>query len=853
MRLQYGDNDDWFADGEEVVIGTNNPLSKEGKFLSTDPETGKSLIQWTVTVDTSGGPLPAMSYIRDAMYEDVLYLTYEQLKAAFAAVENAIKPYQITLAQKIGIRTDGTYVSDEAIDAAGNNNLYRQFIVVFKEEIPQGARFSFSFTVTADGPPDSGLYYNQVVVNDTVFADSTIRHEFTEPTIAKHGVNMSAEGNKYDPIGDKVELDYDDLPDQYADFAQFNGEKTVWWRLRLQVPTGEYNEPIIIKDTLPEGLELMASMAGLWGLTGPEYRKIVIPDEKGFGQFLWYPSDDGSYPGYNIDLQTSTGEDGRQIVTFTVDDMAKFLGENGTFVDIFLICKFRDDFPWGDPNAAIVKVPFENTVRAERPNGDLIDTDDHTYIIEYDKSEEFVSKAGALSEQNELEYKVVLNAKGHNLDPDESTIKVQDVLTYVSPAEWPIRLYLKANSLKVYDYTGGVKGDLITTTRYTYKESASEMEDVDYTHTLDLVLPDSQAMLLEYVYTVDGEYNENYSYDMINTCTITGMAHGSVGDDSQIKIKVYDAGAEANINGIYIRKVDSSNYGLYLPNAKFNLYTWNKQTKQYVRVKHPGTNGTKESHYTFVTDDGKEKPDLKGLLTLNGDTMETVAYNTAYYITEVNPPDGYFKNPEPYYFYIHHENTKQNPLNLPAGFRGDKLNTGALIYYENEPDTTEIVIHKKWKDHSENPITVKADQVKSVRFELWQKLDGAANSDRLYDTYTITPDANGFWETTISGLPKGTANADGTKGAIYLYYIREVTAPNYEVSYEYDDENDATADDSGGINSGTIDMTNREKDGYELPETGGAGTHLYIWGGLALMLASLVCLTFLRRKEGYSS
>ena len=95
VRLQYGDSDDLFSDGEEVVIGTNNPLSKEGKFLSTDPETGKSLIQWTVTVDTSGGPLPAMSYIRDAMYEDVLYLTYEQLKAAFAAVENAIKPYQI--------------------------------------------------------------------------------------------------------------------------------------------------------------------------------------------------------------------------------------------------------------------------------------------------------------------------------------------------------------------------------------------------------------------------------------------------------------------------------------------------------------------------------------------------------------------------------------------------------------------------------------------------------------------------------------------------------------------------------------------------------------------------------------
>lgn len=127
------------------------------------------------------------------------------------------------------------------------------------------------------------------------------------------------------------------------------------------------------------------------------------------------------------------------------------------------------------------------------------------------------------------------------------------------------------------------------------------------------------------------------------------------------------------------------------------------------------------------------------------------------------------------------------------------------------------------------------------------------NSDTLYGTYTVTPDANGFWEVIITDLPKGIVNPeDGTKGTLYLYYIKEVTALDYEVSYGYDDENDASIDDSGGINNGTITMTNRQKTGYELPETGGAGTQLYTTAGLLLMLSSAAYLMYIhtnRRRE----
>ena len=832
VGLGYGGENDYFYDDAEVGIGENNPLTKEGAFVGRDPETGKSLIQWTITVDTSGGPIPTTAFIHDSTY-DTQYMTYAQLQAVFEAINDAVAPFGATISNKLAI-IYGTYteVWNENIDAAGNSNIYNQFYVQFSKEIPQGTSFSFSYTTTADEPPDSGLYYNQVSLNDKVFADANVNHKYEHPVITKVGVSATNNNNQYGVFPDDEELNYEDL-------SELNGKKTLWWRLRLLVPEGE---PVVVKDILPEGMELVGVIGQIWSSWDEGYYKIMYPDKNGYAETAWFSS--ATSPGYRFSFQTTTGADGRQTVTFDVDDMAYFIGYYDTYLDLYVVAKFRDDFQWGGPNAVISQVPFSNTATIESPDGDVFDTDDHTFVVNYDQSHEVVSKAGALTELNELEYKVKLNVEGRDLDPAKDTIRVTDVLTYVSPAACPIRLYLKPGTVNVYDYTGGVKGALITSAKYTYTEATSGTGDISYTHTLDLVLPDQQPMLLEYVYTVDGKPNDNYSYDMLNTCTITGIAEGSIDSDYQLEVKVNDSDAQANVKGVYIYKVDADNNGLYLPGAVFNVYTWSSQSQRYVRVKHPGTSGTEEAHYAFTTD-------KDGCLMLNDATMEAIAYNTAYYITEVTPPSGYFNDPTPYYFYIAHADTNKNPMNLPLNFEGDALQTGALIYYYNEPATTGITIYKKWQDHNGNP--VQAAPTSSVRFELWRKLEGSADPGELYGTYTI--EAANNWAITITGLPKGIVNPqDGTKGTSYLYYIKEVSASNYEVSYEYDDENDATVHDSGGITSGTITMTNREKEGYELPETGGAGTTLYTMAGLLLILISTAFLMYgnlPRRREEF--
>ena len=146
-----------------------------------------------------------------------------------------------------------------------------------------------------------------------------------------------------------------------------------------------------------------------------------------------------------------------------------------------------------------------------------------------------------------------------------------------------------------------------------------------------------------------------------------------------------------------------------------------------------------------------------------------------------------------------------------------------------------------------NFVTVTDREVPSITLELWQMLQGEPGSAKRYGTYTVTPDKDGNWSLTITGLPKATRKADGTKGTDYLYYIKEVGVGGYELD---------SAENNAGINSGTIRLINRKTEGYLLPETGGIGTQMYTTAGLLLVLISAAFLVYnhrKRRREAYNS
>lgn len=118
--------------------------------------------------------------------------------------------------------------------------------------------------------------------------------------------------------------------------------------------------------------------------------------------------------------------------------------------------------------------------------------------------------------------------------------------------------------------------------------------------------------------------------------------------------------------------------------------------------------------------------------------------------------------------------------------------------------------------------------------------DSSANSEGiLYGNISLS-ETNG-WSHTFTDLPLTGTDEDGNT-VNYYYYVEEISVLNYDTSYE----------NNGGIQSGTITVTNKATDNPEfaLPETGGHGTLRYIMGGILLMLASV--LLYIRKflKEG---
>lgn len=115
----------------------------------------------------------------------------------------------------------------------------------------------------------------------------------------------------------------------------------------------------------------------------------------------------------------------------------------------------------------------------------------------------------------------------------------------------------------------------------------------------------------------------------------------------------------------------------------------------------------------------------------------------------------------------------------------------------------------------------------------------------LYQTVTL--DGSLDWSYTFTDLPL-TGTDESGNAVTYYYYIEEVSVPNYDTSY----------DNNGGIQSGTITVTNKAKETpeYQLPETGGSGTIWYALGGMLLIVSAVILLVYnhsKRRKEDSAS
>ena len=856
-------------------VGIGSPIQKSGSAgeLIQD-KNGKYLlpITWTVTIDTTNGEIPAGEYLYDKMDgypSDDMYMTYGQLMAALADIKDELSRvgsnvYRFEAAVfQLGSGHGAVYNYDQLQANVDNcqSFLYERFKVFLGAKIPKGEALTFTYQTY-------GVFDNNVVVGSRFVNRFNIseRYEvegvvdFTEGSVSATKYAMSY----YDPDSD---LNQDWIMDWSAveGTSYFEYEKLhdgyLAWAIGLSVPMDYWGSGnLLLYEDLPEGVTVKGlDFSFLQDVpTSRLELQDMVPGQTYKLEFTLYPADQYGHwdpqGGQLVAIEVKLTENGDLEISMPgiiFETMAQYgVYENQEkdeedkhvewWVFLYIYTQINEDFAWTPEEEGsfdYVNI-FENKFTLYNENGDVIDVGSQAQEIKKEESKDTVRKQASTDNNNIITYSVVLNAYGRDLIENVETLSVHDELTYSSTDANSLRLRLVPGSVKLYEIDMASDGSYTkgneVTALYSYNESASRTGDTTtWVHTLDLNVPDGKALLLEYSYRATGTLQSQH--DVINTCTLNGVGEGGLHGDNMLELEVKQSSAQADTKGVMIFKVDANSDGIFLKDAKFNIYIWNQTKKEYVLV-----NNLKDGGVTFATDPS-------GKILLDGSTMgeNQFAYNTAYYLVEVESPNGYYLSPEPYYFQIVHEDTAKYPSCLPDNFVGHNLTSGDIIYRKNVSSTTEISVEKYWLDYAGKSVTITGEKVSSVTLELWQQVEGDPDSGKLYGTYTMTPDQDGNWRLTIKGLPKGTQKADGTKGVTYLYYIKEVAVNGYALE---------SSENNEGINSGTIKLVNREQEGYILPETGGAGTTTYTMAGLLLIILGTAYLMYrptARRREEY--
>lgn len=851
-------------------VGIGSPITKEGEMEEVIQDAnGTNLlpINWTVTVDTTNGAIAAGEYFYDKMngewHTSDMYMTYDQVMAAIQSIEAELKRvgssirYVYLEGYVEGPSTGASYGRTYNMDTIREDELYERFTIILGKDVPQGQLLTFTYQTY-------GIFPNNLVAE----LDFKNRFNISESYEVEAIVTYSSGVLK----ATKYAMDYYDpevdTGDWFWHLTNWTGEETpvryeyeklhdsyLAWAIELSIPPGYLNsKDIILYEDLPDGVNvksLKLPFMSDWPVDclhlenmekGQTYTwDIVIYTAQ---QYISYNHRNGT----PISIIVKVTDEGDLEMTLPgellqlMGDLATACGQKEWYGYLYIFTQIDDDYEWTprSEGSYVYMDRFENRITVKDEDGKVIDIGSKTQIVTKDESSGAIRKEATTDANNIISYSVVLNAYKKDLIANASMLRVHDELTYQSTTAEPLRLRLVPGSVKLYEIDlrsdGGYTKLGEITANYQYAENSSVSNGTTtWVHTIDLNVPDGKALLLEYSYRATGK--QNAAHQVQNTCSVSGVGEGGLDGEHRVELDVKDAAAQADTKGVMIYKVDASNNGIFLEDARFNIYIWNKEQGKYIIVHHPNNGGT-----DFVTD-------AKGMIFLDNSTMEAeqFAYNTAYYIVEVDSPNGYYISREPYYFYIAHENTEVYRPNIPDNFQGHALTSGDIIYRNNVSQYTEITIEKYWKDHDGDYVTVLGSQVPSITVELWQMLEGDPSSAKVYGTYTITPDEEGHWSLTITKLPKATAKADGTKDKDYLYYIKEVRAGGYALE---------SSENNSGINSGTIKLVNREQEGYVLPETGGAGTHMYTMAGLLLMLASAAYLVYIfthRRREAQRS
>lgn len=472
-------------------------------------------------------------------------------------------------------------------------------------------------------------------------------------------------------------------------------------------------------------------------------------------------------------------------------------------VDVQVVCKVTD------PKVLLgsEEVKFTNNVILQNADG--------TKNIDSAYSNVTLSMKNITKSQVQNGQKINYTIETNSLNQDLPSNSADNKLKLVD--ELGSNLILDLDTIKV-ENTQGQQVDA----RISYENNKLEIE-----------IPKDKKLKITYTATVNAAPGEKVS--VTNTAYWKGYS-SSRGETVKFENFTYDAGGStqsSNSPQLKIIKRDASNINLRLQGAVFKVVKCELNNDKIDEVQ-------SDKNWSATTND-------QGEITFGSSAQWVLDYNTIYKVTEESAPNGYIKDDTVRYIMcIKKENGKYSEYVNQCLKRNDiiKCNSTADFKLDLTNQKKGIVIKKNFINdaagNSKKPVSG------IYRFGLYDNTD----LKNPVDIVSIE-----FGPSDQEEKEAKFVNLDINK-TYYVYELddankpivdssKEVTINKLQYTVDYKGEGEST---NAAINGQTVTVTNRSRTKI-LPSTGGYGSLIYRISGAMLVLASLIVLTNINKKN----
>lgn len=576
------------------------------------------------------------------------------------------------------------------------------------------------------------------------------------------------------------------------------------WVFKLNY-AGELSGTYRVLEKIPEGMDL-AYIRVKW--TGTKQGTIKSKEITNLGS-EWTPKQTKDAPTDNKGRKETTTYyvNGNQALIELGDFIAGQVRDDYS-VDVQVVCKVKDS----DVLHGIEKT-FTNEVELQTADGQKMNNATSSATLKGQNLEKSMTSNQPANEK--VKFTIKANPLGQKIPVSEgTTLKLIDKLSN--------SLLLDTKSIKAIDAKGSEQA------------IKSILKD---DNTLEIEIPNNKAITITYEATVNAPPGQKV--DFSNEAYWEGYTP-STGVKVEQKGYSYTAGgtvSSGNNIKLNILKKDQYDLSTSLSGAEFTMVECERLNDGTIKSKGDTFNwsGTTDANGTLSFGSGSA-------------TDHVMQYNTIYKVTETKAPKDYVKSEQELYIMVPRVESGKNDYSdyVKTCIQDKRIK---VQYQETYVLTVlnhkgEITVEKKFKNsanHDMNPVTGK------YHFGLYENEDGTnedGTRDPLqtifiqYDEGSIDPKSNKFINLELDKTYY-VYELDDQNNPIKDSGVHVINRLEYITSYS---TNNAVQ------NGATVTVTNQSRV-KQLPSTGSYGTLIYRISGAMLVLASLIVLTNINKKN----